>query len=435
MKKATYFGNYILNRISKRQTFSLPISKSFGILFFILIISYLLICDVGFSATLRGKITDQDTGLGLQNVTVTLGNSVTYTDNSGNYLINDIPQPGSYLFTNTANSYQDYAQKMVISNGENIKNLSLKSTGTYDGEADIEFEVTITAPETGYAHIKEIFKIDGCNETTVIMDIHYAYDTGISFENMIVTDEKGEPLPFELTRTDEGFVWYRLEIEPGNACVMNLEYDIHYVSICHNGDPTCIHAYISESYAIFENINHIAFIGHFVGSSAIRFILPPGWVRITPWERRGDYFIASNLDDIEYAAPGIGRLELLRESIRGNNVVIGIHEDANDFAPDPVNWPINIQSVMKGVYAADSLVLFDSSRSLVIGIPPLEAADSAYDSNYMPANKFPHLMTQLVLADDIEWTEGRFLSVGISDYFGEILLYFIYDRNLDRRNL
>jgi len=258
------------------------------------------------------------------------------------------------------------------------------------------------------------------------MDMHYVYDDGIKIENITVVNEFGNPLIFELIRKYNGYYVYDLVIEVGNSNEIIFEYDIHYVSICHNGDPSCYHAYICDSYAVFENMNHILFVG---GSgyypndkiTALRFILPPGWVRITPWKQFGDYFV-ENIDDIIYSAPGVGRLELHREKIRDVDVIIGIHERANEFALYP-DWPINIQNVMKGVKAADSVSPFESNHAITIGIPPLGTNEGAINTMYTPADNFPWSFASFGGMDDLRWYEGRWLHYGIGEYFGPTILY------------
>lgn len=108
-------------------------------------------------------------------------------------------------------------------------------------------------------------------------------------------NEFGDPLTFELIRKYNGYYVYDLVIEVGNSNEIIFEYDIHCVTICHGGDPICYHAYICDSYAVFENMNHILFVGasgYYPNDkiTAIHFILPPRWVRITLWKQFGDYF-------------------------------------------------------------------------------------------------------------------------------------------------
>jgi hypothetical protein len=99
----------------------------------------------------------------------------------------------------------------------------------------------------------------------------------------------------------------------------------------------------------------------------VRFILPPGWVRVAPWERQGDFFVDS-ANDIIYGSAGVGRFELYRESVRNTDVEIGIHENASGYAPVPLDF----QSVWTIVEAADSWLHYSCPFSIVIGIPPLD---------------------------------------------------------------
>lgn len=374
---------------------------------------------------LTGQIIDQDTGLPLDKVEVTIGEKTTYTDEDGNYEITDIIPPGNYLFTATANKHQDYSKRIMVTEGENTKSLSLISSGDYDGNAPIEYEITITEPETGYAHIKGRFKEGVYQGGTIIMDMHYVHDDNIKIENMAVVNESGTPLSFELHRSHEQFWYYKLIIDAGQSEEIVYEYDIHYETICFNGDPSCIHAYISDSYAVFENMNHILFIGasgYYPNETvtAVRFNLPRGWVRVVPWEQFGDYFV-EDIDDIIYSAPGIGRLELHRDKVGGVDVTIGIHERASEFAIEP-GWPATIENVMKGVRAANSVAPFDSNHAITIGIPPLGTNEGGINTAYTMADNFPWSFATWGGMDDIRWYEGRWIHYGAGEYLGGIIL-------------
>jgi hypothetical protein len=373
--------------------------------------------------TLNGHIVDEETRMPLSNVIVSLGDMITYTNNDGYYEFTSIPLSGLYLFTATKSNYEDYGKKITVSEESNQYDLSLRSTGTYNGEAEIEYEISIPNPETSYAHVKGTFK-DLAFET-MHMDMHYVYDTGISIENIAVVNKNGEPLPFELTQTYDGFYWYNLEIARGSRdnLPITLEYDIHYVSICHNGDPDCYHAYICDSYGVFENMNHVLFAGSAgdsLGDSiAIRFYLPPGWVTVTPWIQQGDFFVSSHPSYLFYGTAGVGRFELHKETVRDTEVTIGIHENANSFA----SVSVDIQSVMNFVQVADSWLHFGRPFSIVVGIPPLGTNETAWRSMYSPSTYFPHgFSAALCLVDDIEWIEGKWLLPALT-YYTELTQY------------
>ena len=180
---------------------------------------------------------------------------------------------------------------------------------------------------------------------------------------------------------------------------------------------------------------------HLIGDSmALRFILPDGWVRVTPWTQQGDFFASSHPDYFMYGSAGVGRFELYKESIRGSEVTIGIHENASNFASVAVEF----QSVWTVVQAADSWLRYDWPFSIAIGIPPLGTNETAWRSMYAPATNFPPGFTAaLSLVNDIEWVEGRWLGLGISSYFDELILYKsgawsrdVYKANLDyKKNL
>jgi hypothetical protein len=374
---------------------------------------------------LRGQITDQDTGIPLPNVAIALGERITYTDSDGNFEFNDIASAGSYLLTATVSNYEDYGERVEVFEGDNWKSVSLRSTGTYTGDAEIEFEVSIVAPETGYAHVSAAYEVwFGSEIDTLTLDMHYVYDTGISIENIAVTNENGVSLPWELNVIYDGFYWYLLDIELGDSETIYLEYDIHYVSICHDGDPTCIHAYICDSYGVFENMAHILFTSGRENTPtdslvALRFVLPSGWIRVTPWVRIGDHFVDIH-NDILGGSAGVGRFELFRELVRNTDVEIGIHENASDFSPVLVDF----QSVWAIVEAADSWLLYDRPFATVIGIPPLGPNETATRFNYSPATTFPHGYNYgLTLVNDIDWSEGKWLLPGIGSYFGDLILY------------
>jgi hypothetical protein len=375
---------------------------------------------LGQTATLRGQITDEDTGIPLPNVTVTLGERITYTDNDGNFEFTDVTPLDSYLFTATASNYEDYGERITISEGDNLKNLSLRSTGIYNGDAGIEYNVTITNPETGYAHINAIFKPDPfpLPSEPIRLVLKWRQTPGIS--NLLVTNENGDPITFELFH-DYTIGTSTLEIDGSNATSLTIEYDYLYRSM---DDPEHYHAYICDSYAVFETMYHILFFGDInVGeSSAVRFNLPPGWVRVTPWERIGDCFVNPVVGEIQYAAPGVGRFELHRESVGNSEFIIGIHENANDFVPDPVNWPANIQNVLSIVQVADSLLHYEQRKSVVIGIPPLGPNETGEDSTYMPASNFPWGISTVMLKNYSWWeTSPEWMSRGLIDYLAEIV--------------
>ena len=64
----------------------------------------------------------------------------------------------------------------------------------------------------------------------------------ISIASLSVVDEHGSPLYFELIKRKADLFYYDLFIENGFNDNIIIEYDIHYVSICHNGDESCYHA-------------------------------------------------------------------------------------------------------------------------------------------------------------------------------------------------
>jgi hypothetical protein len=376
-------------------------------------------------ADFRGQITDEDTGIPLPNVTIALGERITYTDSDGNFEFSDIASAGSYLLTATVSNYEDYGERVEVFEGDNWKSVSLRSTGTYTGDAEIEFEVSIVAPETGYAHVSAAYEVwFGSEIDTLTLDMHYVYDTGISIENIAVTNENGVSLPWELNVIYDGFYWYLLDIELGDSETIYLEYDIHYVSICHDGDPTCIHAYICDSYGVFENMAHILFTSGRENTPtdslvALRFVLPSGWIRVTPWVRIGDHFVDIH-NDILGGSAGVGRFELFREPLRNTEVEIGIHENASDFS----SWSVNFQSVWPLVEAGDNWLLYDRPFATAIGIPPLGPNETAVRFNYSPATTFPFGYNYgLTSVNDIDWTEGRWIGQGIGYYLGELILY------------
>jgi hypothetical protein len=375
------------------------------------------------AANLSGVVTNQSSGNPIFNAEICFGDQIVHTDADGDYFFPNILSPTTDLFTVRANSYIDFGEKFSINEENNFKNIVLSPTPAYSGEGLIEHIITILNPATGSAHVKSIYKHAGCNEGTIEMDIHYVFDTGVAFANLNVKSENGTDLPFQFNRIFEnGLYWYKLIIESGSTCTMTVEYDIHYISICHNGDPLCYHGYIGDTYAVFENMNHVLFFGHYsqFGTTAVRFILPAGWLRTAPWEQRGEYFVDSN-SNVAYASPGIGKFIASRKSFGNYEVSIGIHKDANNFAPDP-QWPVTVDSVLGGVLAADSLLRFDSDLSAVIGIPPLGTNETGYYSFYMVASNYPYAFPVLTLANDVSWIEGRWL-MSISDYLGEAMLY------------
>lgn len=385
----------------------------------------------------KGTLTNQETGKPIAQATVTVGRFTTHTDAEGTFLIEGILQPGSYLLTATKDNHKDLSERIILAEGENIKNLKLQDTEQYSGDADIEYEVTITKPETGYAHVKAVFKKIYLNET-IKMDMHYVSDKFISIASLSVVDEHGSPLDFELIKRKADLFYYDLFIENGFNDNIIIEYDIHYVSICHNGDESCYHAYIGQSYGVFENMNHILFTGASgytpsYSKTAIRFFLPLGWVNINPWEQVGNYFVGVH-DDIIYASSAVGRFELHRLLVNGYEMVVGIHENANQYAPHPLEWPVTIGTFKQGVIAANELSPYESRHSFAIGIPPLGPNEGAINSAYSPADNYPALFWNLCGMDDIRWYEhGWMLYIG--EYIGEINLYFSgnYSKNLYQR--
>ena len=378
-----------------------------------------------FAASLAGKVADQTTGQPIQSATVTLGDLFAQSDSSGNFSINNIAPSHTYLLTATAHNYNDAAEKLSISDGQNTQNIILASSGEYSGDADAEYTITITDAAAGNAHIQCIFRNVEPSET-MKLDMHYVFDDFITIQNIVAKDKIGNDLPHALTIREDYFYWYELTIENSSNTEVTLEYDIHYVTICHDGNPECYHGYLCSTYGVFENMNHILFAGasgyNYTGEiTAVRFRLPTGWVAITPWERTGDYYVG-NSDDMLYAAPAVGRFELHRLPVNSHTVIIGIHKDANTYAPLHEKWPITIESLQKGLNAANQINAFDSDHSVVIGVPPLGPNEGAVNSVYSPADNFPASFWGLSGMDDISWCEDRWTS-SILEYFGEIILY------------
>ena len=415
-----------------KQPFELPIrinpkKISYGailanILLFVLVI---MVNEAG-CLSLKGTLTDHETGTPLAQASISAGLLHTRTDDGGGFLIDGIPDPGSYLLTATSDNYKDFSERIILAEEETIKLLELMPAGAYSGDAPIEYEITIKNPETGDGHVKAVFKKVYINEP-VKMDMHYVSDKFISIENLSVVDEFGTSLEFSLAKNKQDLFYYELSINNGLNDDIILEYDIHYVSICHNGDESCYHAYIGQSYAVFENMNHILFTGASgytpLGTrTAVRFFLPPGWVCISPWEQVGNYFIG-NHEDIIYAAPAVGRFELHRLSIYDHEMVIGIHENANQYATNPEQWPVTIDTFKQAITAADKLTHFESRHSFAIGIPPLGPNEGAINSAYSPADNYPALFWNLCGMDDIRWYEHGWMRF-LGEYFGDINLYF-----------
>lgn len=374
---------------------------------------------------LSGKVVEEGTANPIGEATVALGDRVTYSDVEGNFAFDHIADPGSFLLTATADNYSDYGQRVVIDAQTTTHDIVLSSTGEYLGSADAEYKVTITHPETGYAHITCRFKHVTPNQM-VKLDMHYVFDDLLSIENISVKNEAGTPLPFHLNIRQDHLIWYELTIESSPYNQLIIDYDIHYVTICHDGNIDCYHAYIGDSYGVFENMNHILFYGASTydvngPTTGVEFVLPPGWVASTPWKKIGNYYV-DHTPNIIYAAPGVGRFELHRLDLGGVNVIVGIHENAHQFAPIPEKWPITIASFEKGIAAANQINPFDSDHSVVVGIPPLGPSEGAINSVYSPADNFPSSFSNLAGMDDIGWCE-KWWACAILDYFGEIVLY------------
>jgi len=427
-------GKCVLKFLSRLKTTPCVRSVAYVFLFVLLISANEAVC-----LSSRGILTNQETGKPIAQATVSVGSFTTHTDVEGAFLIEGILQPGSYLLTATKHNHKDLSERIILAEGENIKNLKLQDTGQYSGDADIEYEVTITKPETGYAHVKAVFKKIYINET-VKMDMHYMSDKFISIESLSVVDEHGSSLDFELKTSKEDFLNYILSIKNGFNDNIIIEYDIHYVSICHNGDESCYHAYIGQSYGVFENMNHILFTGasgYYPNNrkTAVRFLLPSGWVNINPWKQEGNYFVGDH-DDIIYAAPAAGRFELHRLLVNGYEMVVGIHENANQYVPHPLEWPLTIDTFKPGVMAANQLSPYESNHSFAIGIPPLGPNEGSINSAYSPADNFPALFWNLCGMDDIGWYEHGWM-IYLGEYLGDINLYFsgVYSKNMYQREI
>ena len=398
-----------------------------NIIFRILLIFLMpsFIAAYGYCASISGKITDAQSSTPINNAAIVIDNLISYSDSNGNYHIDNIQNTGTYLITATAEHHSDFGERITISSGPNTKNINLINTGEYSGDADSEYVVTISNPASGYAHVKCIYKEVTPNET-VKLNMHYVYDDFLLIENIKVVDNLGASLQFIFNVRKEDFYWYELTVENTANTTLIIEYDIHYVTICHNGNTDCYHGYISDTYGIFENMNHILFAGasgyDLNGpKTAVRFILPAGWVAVTPWVKVGNYYIG-NTADILFASPGVGRFELNRLIVNGYNVVLGIHESANEFAPIADEWPITIKSFERGIAAANQINSFESNRSIVVGIPPLGANEGGVNSVYSSADNFPASFWNLGGMDDIQWCDGHWTQL-VLEYFGDIILY------------
>jgi hypothetical protein len=412
-----YFYNYMkLNNIKRVVV----------IVQMILVIMFLSV-DIkdAFGASLSGKILERNTDLPVTDAIVTIGDLVSYTDVNGRYNFDNIPLAGDYLITATAGNHNDYGKRITITEGQNYSDIELINTGEYNADGYSECIVTIDNPDTRYAHIKCSY-IDVVPNETVKLAMHYVYNQYLKIENISAVDDTGSSLPFNLQIRKEDFYWYDLTIEnSANIKKLILEYDIHYLTICHDGNPDCYHGYISDSYGVFENMNHILFSGFGFDlngpKTAVKFDLPIGWVVIAPWQKVGDFYIGDT-DDILFASPGAGRFEIHRLLVNGNNFIVGIHENANEYAPLPSEWPITIQLLEQGIVAANQLNPFESDHSFTVGIPPLGTNEGGVNSAYSPADNFPALFANLSGMDDIRWCESHWTHF-ILEYFSDIILY------------
>jgi hypothetical protein len=372
-------------------------------------------------AILKGVITDQETAQPIQGAQITLGEITFYTNSNGYYEINGLSAPKKIYFSVIKNNYENYSELINTSAGENQKNIALKSTGTYNGQADREYEIQILKPETGYAHVKGIFKKYDPFAQKLNMSMHYSQKEYISIENIVVTNDKGIPLPYKFTNEFQRHYYFSLEIETmGNSNII-FEYDIHYVAICHNGDLNCIHAHITDNYGVFEVMGNLLFDGGYAleATTAVKFILPDGWVKVTPWNQSGDYFVGTR-QEIMMAAPAVGRFEVQKASIRNNIITVGIHEKSNDY----VSESINFSRIWKILQTADTLLRYTKPFSTAIVLPPIGTNETGLNSNYSPAIYVPYgFSTGLSLVNDMAYNVDTWTGPMQSFYFAELILY------------
>ncbi|MGC8947433.1 MAG: hypothetical protein ACP5N6_14900 [Anaerolineae bacterium] len=176
----------------------------------------------------------------------------------------------------------------------------------------LRYRVTLDHPE---AHRAQVWmKTSSLAQPTLTLSLSLRFPSFLS--GLTVTDGQGNPLPFSLyggtlviqtQGSPEVLVTHQVEPSDWFGSDAQREYT----------------SYIAAEYAMIRTPNLLFAPWQPVSSISVEFILPPGWVAVTPWVREGTAFRPSDTKDL-MAGLALGPFEVVDLEVAGVPVRVGI---------------------------------------------------------------------------------------------------------------
>ncbi len=162
-----------------------------ALIFFTLLLMSGCIFSPGSTGGIRGIVTDSQNTKPLEGVLISVGNISTYSDDSGNYILNDVPV-GNRKVTAFLNGYESQTESVEI---------------IEDEITELNFQLIPIPPENQRVVMVELYVHEGCGPCGVVEPIleQLAQDYGPS--KMILLEEHLWD-NYEIPETNDRYDWY-----------------------------------------------------------------------------------------------------------------------------------------------------------------------------------------------------------------------------------